>query len=62
MKPCYCRTILAVAVIVLAWWAPSWTKYALTVIGGLLAVMSLAGNKCCCNPAEKEGAVEEKKE
>lgn len=60
MKPCFCRFILAVLVIVLAWWQPSWAKIALTVIGALLAILALINNKCCCRPSEcKE---EEKKE
>ena len=51
MKPCWCRFVLAVLVIVLTWWAPSFTKIALTIIGALLAIMALASNKCCCQPS-----------
>jgi hypothetical protein len=48
MKPCFCRLILAVLVVVFAWWHVSWANIALTVIGAALAVMALFSNKCCC--------------
>ena len=61
MSPCWCRFVLAVLVIVFAWWQVSWGQYALTVLGGLLAVLALVGSCCCgskrvcANPeAEKE--------
>lgn len=60
MKPCFCRFILAVLVIVFAWWHPSWGKIALTVIGALLAILALVG-VCCCR-AKCEEKAEEKKE
>ena len=56
MKPCWCRFVLAVLVIVFAWLHVSWANIALTVLGALLAILALS-MKCCC--AEK---CEEKKE
>ena len=57
MKSCYCRLILALLVIVFAWWNVSWAPIALTVIGAILAIMALKYDTCCCC---KKG--EEKKE
>lgn len=56
MKLCFCRLILAILVIVFAWWNPGWAKIALTVIGALLAILALTG-VCCCRPKceEKKG-------
>ena len=48
MKSCYCRMILALLVIVFAWWNVSWAPIALTVIGAILAIMALKNNTCCC--------------
>ena len=53
MKICYCRTILAALVIVFAWLNVAWGSIALTVIGGLLVILSLTG-KCCCQPKCEE--------
>ena len=47
MKMCCCGFILAVLVIVFAWWDVSWAPIALTVLGVLLAIKALIG-KCCC--------------
>ncbi len=60
MKPCFCRIILAILVIVFAWWHPEWAKYALTVIGVLLIILSLT-TACCCR-ARLEAKAEPKKE
>lgn len=60
MRPCFCRAILAVLVIFFAWWQVSWGQIALTVLGALLAIMALTGNKCCCSP--KTEVVQEKVE
>jgi hypothetical protein len=49
MSWCICRFILAVLVIVFAWWAVDWANIALTVIGALLAILALTG-WCCRNP------------
>ncbi len=53
MKLCFCRLILAILVIVFAWWHPEWGKIALTVIGALLAILALTG-VCCCRPKCEE--------
>jgi hypothetical protein len=60
MKLCFCRFILAILVIVLAWWNPSFAKIALTVIGALLAILALTG-VCCCK-AKLEPKTDEKAE
>ncbi|MBU0529094.1 hypothetical protein KKF86_04970 [bacterium] len=57
MKACYCRLILALLVIVFAWWNVSWAAIALTVIGAILAIMALKYDTCCC-----KSKCEEKKE
>jgi hypothetical protein len=57
MKACYCRFILAILVIVFAWWHPGWGNIALTVLGAILAILALANNTCCCR-----SKCEEKKE
>jgi len=52
--------VLAVLVIVFAWWQVSWANIALTVLGGLLALMALCGACCCTSvckvdePADRE--------
>jgi hypothetical protein len=56
MKLCFCRSILAILVIVFAWVHVSWGQIALTVIGAILFLLSLTG-VCCCRTK-----VEEKKE
>ena len=59
MALCFCRFILAVLVIVFAWWAVSWGNIALTIIGALLALMALNHNFCCCTdkkPKKKAAA------
>ena len=58
MKACYCRLILALLVIVFAWWNVSWAAIALTVIGAILAIMALKYDTCCCCKSK----CEEKKE
>jgi len=60
MKPCFCRFILAILVIVFAWWHPGWENIALTVIGALLAILALVG-VCCCRP-KQEAKTEAKEE
>jgi hypothetical protein len=54
MKLCYCRLILAILVIVFAWWNVTWAPIALTVIGAVLAIMALSHNKCCCKHKEEK--------
>ena len=47
MAFCFCRFILAILVIVFAWWNPTWTNIALTIIGILLALLALKRDFCC---------------
>jgi hypothetical protein len=54
MKSCYCRLILALLVVVFAWWNVSWAPIAITVIGAILAVMALKNNTCCCCKKEED--------
>lgn len=54
MSFCFCRVILAVLVIVFAWWHPSWANIALTVIGALLVLLGLNRNFCCMAKKAKE--------
>jgi len=54
MKVCFCRLILALLVIVFAWWNVSWAPIALTVIGAILALMALKYNTCCCKAKEEK--------
>ena len=54
MKLCYCCFILALLVIVFAWWDVTWAPIALTVIGAILAIMALGGNKCYCCKSKEE--------
>ena len=49
MSWCICRFVLAVLVIVFAWWAVPWGNIALTIIGALLVILALTG-WCCRNP------------
>ena len=62
MSPCWCKFVLAVLVIVFAWWQPSWSKYALTVLGGLLAVLALVGSCCCGSKRECDTPQPEKQQ
>ena len=54
MSRCWCRFVLAILVIVFAWWQVSWANIALTVLGALLAVLALTG-ACCCTSMCKSG-------
>jgi len=54
MKLCYCRFVLAILIIVFAWWNVTWAPIALTVIGAVLAIMALSHNKCCCCKHKEE--------
>ena len=56
MSSCCCRFVLAILVIVFAWWSVSWAKIALTVLGALLAILALVGTCCCASMREKKKA------
>jgi hypothetical protein len=55
MKLCFCRFLLAAAIVVIAvfFLDQSWAKLALIIAGALLAVMSLFYKKCFCAGKEK---------
>jgi hypothetical protein len=60
VNKCWCRLVLAILVIVFAWWNVSWANIALTVIGVLLAITAITGSCYCCG--SKEEQKEESKE
>jgi VIT1/CCC1 family predicted Fe2+/Mn2+ transporter len=50
MKLCFCRFLLAAAIVVIAifFLDASWAKLVLIIAGALLAIMSLFYKKCFC--------------
>jgi hypothetical protein len=58
-SPCWCRFVLAILVIVFAWWHVSWANIALTVLGALLAILALSGGCCCASAHERPGACDQ---
>ena len=56
MSRCYCRAVLAVLVIVFAWLPVSWAPIALTILGILLAALTLGGVCCCAARREQKAA------
>ncbi len=59
MACCYCRVLLAALVILFAWLDVSWANIALTVIGGLLIILALKKDFCCCHKPKTEEKKEE---
>ncbi|MFC2161440.1 hypothetical protein ACFLRX_07300 [Acidobacteriota bacterium] len=55
MKLCFCRFLMAAAIIVLAlvWWPAVWAKWVTVAAAGILAVMSLFYKSCCCADKKK---------
>jgi hypothetical protein len=55
MKLCFCRFLLAAAIVVIAifFLDASWAKLVLIIAGALLAIMSLFYKKCFCAGKEK---------
>ncbi len=55
MKLCYCRFLMAVAIIVLAivWGDATWAKWVIVAAAGVLAVMSLFYKSCFCSDRKK---------
>jgi hypothetical protein len=45
---CYCKSLLAVLVIILAWFESDFSKILLTIVGLILFVMSVKPGMCCC--------------
>lgn len=56
MKACYCRFILAAAIVVIALvWTPAvWAKWVIVIAAAILAIMSLFYKKCCCQDRKKK--------
>ena len=50
MKLCFCRFLLAAAVVVVAvfWWPALWARWVTIAGAALLAIMSLFYQTCCC--------------
>lgn len=50
MKLCFCRFLMAAAIVVLAifWWPAVWAKWVILAAGAILAIMSLFYQKCFC--------------
>jgi len=45
---CYCKSLLAILVIILAWFESDFSKILLTIVGLILFVMSVKPGMCCC--------------
>ena len=56
MHTCFCRTILSLAIVIIAifWWPAEWAKWVVIVAGALLALASLFFFDTCCCGAKKE--------
>jgi len=56
MKMCFCRFLMAVAIIVLVlFFLPAvWAKWVTIGAAALLALMSLNYQKCCCSSKKKK--------
>jgi len=55
MKLCFCRFLLSAGILVVAlvWWPETWAKWVVVVAAGLLAILSLFYNVCCCRSLKK---------
>jgi hypothetical protein len=62
MKFCFCRFLLAIAILVLAivWWPAFWVKIVIIIASALLTIMSFFYDVCCCRRGK--GAREPKPE
>jgi len=61
MKLCFCRFLLAAAVVILALfgWPAAWAKWVIVGAAAILAIMSLFYQTCCCRSMKKtEGGAE----
>jgi hypothetical protein len=56
-RPCVCRAVLALLIIILAWWQIGYNQILITIFAVILLIMALAGNVCCCRgyKCEKKG-------
>jgi len=57
MNFCFCRFLLAIAILVLAivWWPAAWVKVVIIIAAILLAIMSFFYNTCCCRKKKETG-------
>ena len=55
MKLCFCRFLMAIAIVVLAifWWPAVWVRWVIIIVAAILAVMSLFYKTCCCRMIKK---------
>ena len=58
MGICFCRFLLAAAILVIALvaWGSSWAKIAVIIGAALLAVAGLGYRTCCCRGRQEEVA------
>ena len=57
MNPCWCKTVMAILIIIFVWMDASWIKIAITIIAAIIVLMSLWGGCCCkgkCECAKEE--------
>jgi hypothetical protein len=52
MSFCFCRVVLPILVVILAWWHVGWAPIVLTIIGILLFILGLKRDICCCRKKE----------
>jgi hypothetical protein len=62
MKICFCRFVLAAAIVVLAifWWPAPWAKWVIVAAAAILAIMGLFYRTCCFWSKKKLEAAPEK--
>ncbi len=55
MAICFCRFLLAAAIVVLAlFFLPApWARWVIIIAGAILAIMSLFYKACCCRDKKK---------
>ena len=61
MCVCFCRAVLALLIIILAWWQVGYNQILITIFALILLVMALAGNVCCFHRHKCEKKEEVKK-
>ncbi|MDD3641960.1 MAG: hypothetical protein PHQ19_00630 [Candidatus Krumholzibacteria bacterium] len=56
MKLCFCRFILAAAILVLSlfFWPHTWAKVVIIIAALVLTIMSFFYNVCCCRRKKEE--------
>jgi len=48
---CYCKAIMAILIIVLTWWAPTWANIGITILAAMIVFS--AGSCCACGKNKK---------